>query len=302
MLILDVECNVIQNSKLKIQNLKPLQLIECPRDAMQGWNHFIPTESKIAYETALLKAGFHTLDFGSFVNPKAIPQMADTQEVLHALPSSNTRLLAIVGNLRGAEMAAASPKIQYIGFPFSLSETFQQRNTNTGREEAFDQVKQIQELCVRTNKEQVVYLSMGFGNPYGDPFSAELVAEWAARMVAAGIQVISLADTVGVATPEEVANITSNIIRSFPDSTIGVHLHATPDSWKEKISAALDAGCLRFDGAIMGFGGCPLSGNALVGNIPMEQLVLFLEEKGIDTGISQQALEECVRLAQRIFL
>ncbi|MGV3767672.1 MAG: hydroxymethylglutaryl-CoA lyase [Chitinophagaceae bacterium] len=282
--------------------MKPLQLIECPRDAMQGWDHFIPTESKIAYETALLKAGFHTLDFGSFVNPKAIPQMADTQEVLNALPSSNTRLLAIVGNLRGAEMAAASPKIQYIGFPFSLSETFQQRNTNAGREEAFDRVKQIQELCVRTNKEQVVYLSMGFGNPYGDPFSAELVAEWAARMVATGIQVISLSDTVGVATPEEVANITSNIIRSFPDSTIGVHLHATPDSWKEKISAALDAGCLRFDGAIMGFGGCPLSGNALVGNIPMEQLVLFLEEKGIDTGISQQALEECVRLAQRIFL
>lgn len=269
---------------------------------MQGWEHFISTASKIAYETALLKAGFHTLDFGSFVNPKAIPQMADTQEVLSALPSSNTQLLAIVGNLRGAEMAAASSKIKYIGFPFSLSETFQQRNTNAGREEAYERVKQIQHLCVRTGKELVVYLSMGFGNPYGDPFNNVLVAEWAEKMVAAGINIISLADTVGVATPEEIFDITSSIIRSFQGTTIGVHLHATPDSWKDKIDAALEAGCVRFDGAIMGFGGCPLSGNALVGNIPMEQLIFFLEEKGFDTGIDQAELAQCVQLAQRIFL
>ena len=282
--------------------MTPLQLIECPRDAMQGWEHFIPTESKIAYETALLKAGFHTLDFGSFVNPKAIPQMADTQEVLSALPSSNTHLLAIVGNLRGAEMAAASAKIKYIGFPFSLSETFQQRNTNAGRQEAYERVKQIQELCMRTGKELVVYLSMGFGNPYGDPFNNALVAEWAEKMVAAGINIISLADTVGGATPEEISDITRNIIRSFPGTTIGVHLHATPDSWKDKIDAALEAGCVRFDGAIMGFGGCPLSGNALVGNIPMEQLVFFLEEKGFDTGIDKAVLAQCIQLAQRIFL
>lgn len=282
--------------------MQTLQLIECPRDAMQGWEHAIPTPSKILYETALLKAGFHTLDFGSFVNPKAIPQMADTQEVLNALPSSNTHLLAIVGNLRGAEMAAASAKIKYIGFPFSLSETFQQRNTNAGRDEAYERVKQIQELCTRTGKELVVYLSMGFGNPYGDPFNNALVAEWAEKMVTVGINIISLADTVGVATPEEVSDITGNIIRSFPGATIGVHLHATSDSWKQKIDAALNAGCTRFDGAIMGFGGCPLSGNALVGNIPMEQLVFFLEEKGFDTGIDKAVLAQCIQLAQRIFL
>ena len=282
--------------------MQTLQLIECPRDAMQGWEHAIPTASKIVYETALLKAGFHTLDFGSFVNPKAIPQMADTQDVLNALPSSNTHLLAIVGNLRGAEMAAASAKIKYIGFPFSLSETFQQRNTNAGRDEAYERVKQIQDLCVRTGKELVVYLSMGFGNPYGDPFNNALVAEWAEKMVAAGINIISLADTVGIAIPEEISDITSNIIRSFPGATIGVHLHATPDSWKQKIEAALNAGCTRFDGAIMGFGGCPLSGNALVGNIPMEQLVFFLEEKGFDTGIDKAVLAQCTQLAQRIFL
>ena len=282
--------------------MQTLQLIECPRDAMQGWEHAIPTASKIVYETALLKAGFHTLDFGSFVNPKAIPQMADTPEVLNALPSSSTHLLAIVGNLRGAEMAAASAKIKYIGFPFSLSETFQQRNTNAGRDEAYERVKQIQELCTRTGKELVVYLSMGFGNPYGDPFNNALVTEWAGKMVAAGINIISLADTVGIATPEEISDITSNIIRSFPGATIGVHLHATPDSWKQKIDAALNAGCTRFDGAIMGFGGCPLSGNALVGNIPMEQLVFFLEEKGFDTGIDKAVLAQCIQLAQRIFL
>ncbi|MDB5195881.1 MAG: hydroxymethylglutaryl-CoA lyase [Flaviaesturariibacter sp.] len=283
---------------------KKIRLVECPRDAMQGWKSFIPTEKKVAYQNALLQAGFDTIDFGSFVSPKAIPQMADTAEVITKLNLQNTKshLLAIIANTRGAEEALLYESIDYLGFPFSVSQTFQQRNTNASIADALERVKEIQKLCSNKNKQLVIYISMGFGNPYGDPFSEELVFDWVEKIVAEGIGIISLADTVGVATPDAVNSITSHLVKALPDIEIGVHLHSTSQGWHEKLVAAYDAGATRFDGALKGIGGCPMAKDDLVGNMNTEWLLQFFKEKGVDTGIDETALKYCLQLADEIFV
>jgi hydroxymethylglutaryl-CoA lyase len=283
--------------------LAPLQLIECPRDAMQGWKEWIPTEQKIAYINTLLKVGFHTIDFGSFVSPKAIPQMADTAEVLKGLDltATSSKLLAIIGNERGASDAAQYEAIQYLGFPFSVSETFQQRNTNSSIEDALVRVEKIQEICLQSNKEFVVYLSMGFGNPYGDAWSEEIVFHWANELVKRGIGILSLADTVGVATAEQVGKITQHLIDALPATTIGVHLHSTAANRKQKLDAAYEAGCRRFDGALKGIGGCPMAKDELVGNMDSEWMIQYFKEKNISLPIIQSALEEALKIANMTF-
>ncbi|MBO9632068.1 MAG: hydroxymethylglutaryl-CoA lyase, partial [Chitinophagaceae bacterium] len=247
--------------------MSTVHLVECPRDAMQGWPVIIPVEQKIEYLNTLLRVGFQTLDFGSFVSPKAIPQMADTRFVIPQLDwrDTDTKLLAIVANIRGAIDAVEYDAVKFLGFPFSVSETFQQRNTNSSIKESLETVYGIQQLCIRKRKKLVVYLSMGFGNPYGDPWSEEIVFKWAEQLVELGVTIISLADTVGLATPDQVGTITRHLIRSLPDTEIGVHLHSTPVNWKPKVDAALQAGCLRFDGALKGIGGCPMADDVLVG-------------------------------------
>ncbi len=281
-----------------------IKLIECPRDAMQGWKKLIPTEQKIRYINALLKTGYHTIDFGSFVSPKAIPQMADTAEVLKGIDLSNTssRLLAIVANYRGAEDASVFDKIRYLGFPFSVSETFQQRNTHSSIEESLRRVEDIQNLCIKTGKELVVYLSMGFGNPYGDPWDEEIVFEWANKLVAMDIGTLSLADTIGIATPEQVYDMTSYLVESLPGTEIGVHLHSTPDNWRNKLEAAVKAGCKRFDGALKGIGGCPMADDELVGNMNSEWMIEYFEEMGVQTGIEREALKMSLGIAGEIFV
>lgn len=281
----------------------PVTLIECPRDAMQGWPHIIPTARKIDYLNALLKVGFDTLDFGSFVSPKAIPQMADTAEVLAGLHTegSDTRLLAIVANFRGAEEAAAHEAIQYLGFPFSVSETFQLRNTNKTIEGSFATVEEMQDLCAKTEKELVVYLSMGFGNPYGDHWSEEVVYEWAVALSKLGVRTLSVADTVGLATPEQVFSVTDYLIRELPGHTIGVHLHSTAHNRKAKIDAALQAGCRRFDGALKGIGGCPMAGDKLVGNMDTEWMIDHFRAQQLLPPLDEDALREAGRLAAEIF-
>jgi hydroxymethylglutaryl-CoA lyase len=279
-------------------------LIECPRDAMQGWPHFIATEQKIKYLNSLLQVGFDTLDFGSFVSPKAIPQMADTKEVITKLDmhGTNTKLLAIVANTRGAEEAVAYDAISYLGFPFSLSPTFQQRNTNSTMEESVQRVEEILELCIKNNKELVVYLSMGFGNPYGDAYDENILLQWAEVMVQKGIGIISLADTVGLATPEQIRFALQTLIPAYPDATIGVHLHSTPQNWQAKLSAATEAGCKRFDGALKGIGGCPMAQDELVGNMDTTLMIPFFEERGLLKGLNQHALAESLRIADQIFI
>jgi hydroxymethylglutaryl-CoA lyase len=288
---------------LQAMVMEKIRLIECPRDAMQGWKNFIPTEQKIGYINSLLKVGFHSIDFGSFVSPKAIPQMADTAEVVRRLDmgATNSKLLAIIANLRGAEEAAVYDQISYLGFPFSVSETFQQRNTNSSMAESLGRVEDIQNICVKTAKKLVVYISMGFGNPYGDLYSEEIVFEWVNKLVAMDIEIISLADTVGVATPEQVYAMTEYLVDSLPGTEIGVHLHAAPTNRKEKLEAALKAGCKRFDGALKGIGGCPMADDELVGNMNTEIMVSYLEEKGLLTGLDKEALLESLRLAGEIF-
>jgi hydroxymethylglutaryl-CoA lyase len=283
--------------------LAPLQLIECPRDAMQGWKEWIPTEKKIAYINALLKVGFHTIDFGSFVSPKAIPQMADTADVLKELDLSSTssKLLAIIANERGAQDAAQFDSIQYLGFPFSVSETFQQRNTNSSMEDALLRVEKIQEICLQSKKEFVVYLSMGFGNPYGDPWSEEIVFHWANELVKRGIKILSLADTVGVATAEQVGKITKYLIDALPVTTIGVHLHSTAANRIEKLESAYQAGCRRFDGALKGIGGCPMAKDELVGNMDTEWMIRFFKENEVDLNINESALAEALVMAGDLF-
>ena len=282
----------------------PIQLVECPRDAMQGWNNFIPTAKKSAYLNALLKVGFHTLDFGSFVSPKAIPQMSDTKAVLESLDwqSSDTRLLAIIANTRGAEEAVRFAGVRYLGFPLSVSPTFQQKNTNSTIIESFDRVREIQEICTRTGRELAVYLSMAFGNPYGDTYNPEDVLRWASKCHAEGINIISLADTVGLATADQVGELTKLLISTLPQSVIGVHLHSTPENRKSKTEAAFLSGCLRFDGALKGIGGCPMAGNALVGNMNTESLISFFTENGFDLGLNQEALEKSLSIAAEIFV
>lgn len=281
----------------------PVKLVECPRDAMQGWEHFIPTEKKISYINGLLKAGFDTIDFGSFVSPKAIPQMADTADVVKNLDLSNSssKLLAIIANQRGAEEASMFDEITYLGFPFSVSETFQQRNTNSSIEQSLTRVEDIQDLCIKTGKQLVVYISMGFGNPYDDPYDEEIVFEWVNKLVALDIGIISLADTVGLATPGQVYDMTSYLVSSLPGIEIGVHLHSTPDNWAAKLEAAVKAGCRRFDGALKGIGGCPMANDELVGNMNMENMIGWLEENNMHTNIDKSALQQSLLMAGDVF-
>jgi hydroxymethylglutaryl-CoA lyase len=281
----------------------PLTLVECPRDAMQGWPHFIPTAQKIKYLNTLLTVGFDTLDFGSFVSPKSIPQMADTKEVLEKLnrSSSSTKLLAIVANQRGAEEAVTYDDIDYLGFPFSISPSFQMRNTNSTLEESVQRVESIQELCIKNKKALVLYLSMGFGNPYGDPYHADILLHWADEMARKEIQHLSLADTVGLATPEQVSTALQTLIPKYPNISIGVHLHSTAQNWKDKVDAALVAGCKRFDGALKGIGGCPMAQDDLVGNMDTELMIAYFESKGLIRGINKEALDESLQMASQIF-
>lgn len=283
--------------------MSAIKLIECPRDAMQGWKTIIPAEKKIEYINALLKVGFDTIDFGSFVSPKAIPQMADTAEVLKGLQVDNadSKLLAIIANYRGAEAAVIFDEITYLGFPFSISETFQQRNTNSSIQESVGRVEEIQNLCLKTGKQLVVYISMGFGNPYGDAYDEEIVFEWVNKLVGMDIGIISLADTVGVASPQQVYDVTSYLVESLPGTEIGVHLHSTPDNWKEKLDAAVKAGCKRFDGALKGIGGCPMAKDELVGNMDSELMINYFEERSLLKELNKEALAESLRLATQLF-
>ena len=278
-------------------------MVECPRDAMQGWKPWIPTDKKIAYLNSLLQVGFHTLDCGSFVSPKAIPQMADTKEVLNKIVPGNsaTKLLVIVANTRGAEEAAMFDKVDYLGFPFSISETFQQRNTNSTIAESVQRVEEIQELCIKNNKQLVVYLSMGFGNPYGDEYNEEILLHWADEMVRRNIGIVSLADTVGVATPEQISVALNTLIPAYPNTEFGVHLHSTPANWQAKLQAAADAGCKRFDGALKGIGGCPMANDDLVGNMNSEWMLNYFRERNIMPAINEDALLQSLRLADDIF-
>lgn len=281
-----------------------IKLIECPRDAMQGWKSFIPTKKKIEYINSLLKVGFDTIDFGSFVSSKAIPQMADTAEVLKGLnlEATASKLLAIIANERGAIDAVVFDEIKYLGFPFSVSETFQQRNTNASIEQSLERVEQIQNLCIKTGKALVVYISMGFGNPYGDLYDEDLVFEWVNKLVAMDIGILSLADTVGVATPQQVYDVTSYLVESLPGTEIGVHLHSTPINWQDKLEAAVKAGCKRFDGALKGIGGCPMADDELVGNMNSELMIQYFKEKHLLENLNNGALIESIQLAEQIFI
>ncbi len=283
--------------------MQQLKIIECPRDAMQGWPHFIPTKKKIEYISQLLQVGFDTIDFGSFVSPKAIPQMADTREVIGHLSMDNTetRLLAIIANVRGATDAASYEKITYLGFPFSISQTFQLRNTNRTMEQSLGHAIEIKNICDRKNKQPVIYISMAFGNPYSDEYNEDMVLQWASKLVEEGIQIISIADTVGVATPEQVASVTKKVIDAFPEIEVGLHLHSTHKNRQQKIDAALNAGCMRFDGALKGIGGCPMADDVLVGNMDTEWMIDYFEQVKIAPPINKKALAESVQLAGEIF-
>ena len=280
-----------------------LILNECPRDAMQGLSRFVPTELKIQFHNALLKAGFSRLDFGSFVSPKAIPQLADTAEVLNGLElDGNTKLLAIIANRRGAESALAFEQIDFLGFPLSVSEQFQQRNTNKSIEEALKEVAEIQDLCLASNRKLVVYLSMAFGNPYGEAYSPELVLSYGDKLLEMGIRHLSLADTIGKAGKEEVSSLFSAISKPWSAAEVTAHLHANPLQAKEKIQAAWEAGCRNFDTALGGFGGCPMAEDKLVGNLSTEAILDWAGENGLSTGIDTGALNAAQRLLPEIFL
>jgi len=284
--------------------MSAIKITECPRDAMQGIIHFIPTELKAAYINLLLQVGFDTIDFGSFVSPKAIPQMQDTAEVLKKLDLSTTKskLLAIIANYRGAEDAARYEEISYLGYPFSISETFQLRNANTGIQQAFDTVKRVKELCAIKNKELLVYLSMGFGNPYGDEWSVDIVSQWTERLVDEGINIIALSDTVGVATPDQVSEIYPVLAQTYPDTEFGLHLHATPANWHNKIAAAYQSGCKRFDAALRGYGGCPMAADELTGNIATENLISYLQLQNEHLGLNLDKFQEAMEYSGNVFL
>ena len=291
-----------------MSNIPNIQLVECPRDAMQGWKTIIPTEKKLAYINALLDVGFHTIDFGSFVSAKAIPQMADTKAVIEQLSQSDklkkpgrARLLAIVANARGASEALAWNAIDDLGFPFSVSPTFQSRNTNSSMAESLQRVEEIQQQCIDKKKQLVIYISMAFGNPYGDPYNEDVVFEWVSRIAALNINTFSLADTVGLANPDQVNRMTAYLVKQFPSHTIGVHLHSTAKNWKEKIDAALSAGCYRFDGALKGIGGCPMANDDLVGNMNSEWMIPYFTELGRLSPLNQPALDHSLELAGEIF-
>jgi hydroxymethylglutaryl-CoA lyase len=281
----------------------PIKLIECPRDAMQGLHDFIPTESKAAYINLLLQVGFDTIDFGSFVSEKAIPQLKDTREVLTKLDrnGSTTKLLAIVANVRGATEASTHESIEYLGFPFSISETFQFRNTNSSILQSLDTVKQLLDICGISNKQAVIYLSMGFGNPYGDPWNQEIVELWTDRLTNCGVKILSLSDTTGVSSPDKINLILPGIINRYTDLEIGLHLHSTPDTQYEKIQAAYNAGCRRFDGALKGFGGCPMAADELTGNMDTGNLIAFFSDKQEQLNLNMDKWQEALGFSSRIF-
>jgi len=284
--------------------MSSVKIIECPRDAMQGIKSFIPTELKVRYLQALLGCGFDTLDFGSFVSPRAIPQMADTAQVLNGLDLSETKtkLLAIVANLRGAESALGFEAIEFIGYPFSISENFQMRNTHKTIDESMIVLSDILSLANEHGVKVVTYLSMGFGNPYGDPWSPEIVAQWTETLVGMGCKIISLSDTVGAASPEVISELFNGVIPQFPEVEFGAHLHTAPHSWREKVDAAYRAGCRRFDGAIQGFGGCPMAKDELTGNMPTEKLLSYCAQQQIDHGVHLARFESAFNKASDIFL
>ncbi|MFN6178166.1 MAG: hydroxymethylglutaryl-CoA lyase [Flavobacteriales bacterium] len=284
--------------------MERLKLIECPRDAMQGIGPFIPTDVKVRYLNELLKVGFDTIDIGSFVSPKAIPQLADTADVLARLDrtGSNSKLLVIVANERGAEEAVKQESVTYLGYPFSISETFQQRNTNTSIEGSWGRIARIAESASSAGKELVVYISMAFGNPYGDPWNTEVALHWTDRLVKElGVRIIALSDTVGVARPEDITSMFSALIPALPQVEFGAHLHCSPTNWKEKTQAAWAGGCRRYDGAIKGYGGCPMAEDELVGNLQTELFVHHLEDQGNRTGLELPQLDRCVALAAGVF-
>ena len=283
--------------------MQDVKLIECPRDAMQGIKDWIPTQKKAQYIQSLLKCGFDTIDFGSFVSPKAIPQMADTAAVLSTLDMSETqtKLLAIVANVRGAKEALAHPQITYLGYPFSISENFQMRNTHKTITQSIATLSEILALSAASNKQVVTYLSMGFGNPYGDPWNVDIVGRWAQKLSQMGVTILSLSDTVGSSTPETISYLFSNLIPTYPNIEFGAHLHTTPTAWHEKIDAAYKAGCRRFDGAIQGFGGCPMAKDELTGNMPTEKMVSYFTAQKTKTNIHPMSFDSAHNTASDIF-
>ncbi|MEY2701440.1 MAG: hypothetical protein RLY43_60 [Bacteroidota bacterium] len=283
--------------------MKSIKIIECPRDAMQGIKTFIPTAQKVKYLQALLRVGFDTIDFGSFVSPKAIPQMQDTAEILAQLDLAQTqsKLLAIIANTQGATLASQHAAIQYLGFPFSISENFQMRNTHKTIAESIVTLQEILEIADKSNKEVVTYISMGFGNPYGDPWNVEIVGEWTEKLATMGVKILSLSDTVGSSTPEVIEYLFSNLIPKYPHIEFGAHLHTTPDKWFEKIDAAYKAGCKRFDGAIQGFGGCPMAKDDLTGNMPTEKLLSYFTTQKEKTNTSPMSFESAYNEASKLF-
>lgn len=270
---------------------------------MQGWKNLISTQQKIEYNNALLKVGFDTIDFGSFVSPKAIPQMADTKDVVTKLKvhNSKTKLLAIIANVRGAEEAVVFDEITYLGFPFSVSPTFQMRNANSTIEDSLKRVEEIQDLCIKNEKRLVVYISMGFGNPYGDAYNEDIVMDWVEKLVDQNIKIISVADTVGIAQPSQVTSVLNKLIPKYINTEFGVHLHSSPVNHNKKIDAAVMAGCKRFDGALKGIGGCPMANDELVGNMNTEMMIDYFEQRDLLPQIDKEALEEALIIANEIF-
>ncbi len=283
--------------------MSQVKLIECPRDAMQGIKPFISTKDKVKYIQSLLSCGFDTIDFGSFVSPKAIPQMKDTAEVLKQLDLSETqsKLLAIVANLRGAQDACQFNEIDYLGYPFSISENFQMRNTHKTIAESIDILKSIINLANKHDKEVVAYLSMGFGNPYGDPWNADIVAEWTEKLSGLGVKILSLSDTIGSSDQSIIKALFSDLIPKYPDIEFGAHLHTTPDTWHEKVDAAYQSGCKRFDGAIQGFGGCPMAKDDLTGNMPTEKLLSYFNTQKVNHGVKMTRFETAYNKALDVF-
>ncbi len=280
-----------------------VQLVECPRDAMQGLKEFIPTALKTQYINHLLQIGFDTLDCGSFVSPKAIPQMRDTAEVIRGLDLSTTKtkLSVIVANRRGANDAVQFEEIDYLGYPFSISETFQLRNTNATIEESLERVQQIQDICLAHDKKMVLYISMGFGNPYGDEWNVEIVQKWVDRLIKMGITIFSLSDTIGVSNPDNISYLFGSLIPQYPDAIFGAHLHTQPHNWEEKVKAAYENGCFRFDGAIKGFGGCPMAKDELTGNMPTEKMITYFQKNEIETGLKTDLFEEAIKMSTQVF-
>ncbi len=282
---------------------KQVKIIECPRDAMQGIKTFIPTDDKVKYIQSLLGCGFDTIDFGSFVSPRAIPQMADTADVLSKLDLSKTKskLLAIVANVRGANDASKHEKIDYLGYPFSISENFQMRNTHKTIAQSVETLSEILDIANAANKEVVTYISMGFGNPYGDPWDVEIVGEWTQKLADMGVRILSLSDTVGTSTPKTIGYLFSNLIPKYPNIAFGAHLHTTPSKWHEKVDAAYKAGCRRFDGAVQGFGGCPMAKDELTGNMPTEKMLSYFTSLKVDTQVNWMAFEAAFNKATELF-